>query len=238
MHIWAIADLHLSKSVPDKNMDVFGPGWSNYMERTHEHWKKSVSADDLVLIPGDISWAMKLEQAVIDLEWIDALPGTKVMIRGNHDYWWGSASKVRAVLPPSIHIIQNDAFTWHEFSIGGARLWDTSEYNFSGIHAEEFEVQVPFDQEKIYEREIGRLELSLKAMTTKKRLVMTHYPPISMDLKSSRVSKLLEHYHVSHCCFGHLHNIKKQTPFFGEARGVNYIFTAADYLEFKPCKIL
>lgn len=218
-------------------MDIFGPGWSNYMERIQTHWNACVLPDDLVLIPGDISWAMKLEQALIDLKWIDQLPGTKVMIRGNHDYWWSSASKVRAILPPSIHIIQNDAFTWNDYSIGGTRLWDTSEYNFSDAHIETFDHHVPDDQEKIYDRELGRLELSLKAMKTNKRIVMTHYPPISADLKESRVSKLLEKYHVSHCCFGHLHNIKKEISLFGEKNGVDYVFTAADYLEFKPQKI-
>ena len=237
MHIWAIADLHLSISVPDKNMDIFGPGWSNYMERIKLHWSASVANDDLVLIAGDISWAMKLEQAKIDLEWIDQLPGTKLMIRGNHDYWWSSASKVRALLPPSIHIIQNDAFVWHDYSIGGARLWDTSEYNFNAAHSEEFMKEISEEQEKIYDRELGRLELSLKAMRTNKRLVMTHYPPISTDLKPSRASKLLEKYHVSYCCFGHLHNIKKDPSLFGEKNGVKYIFTAGDYLEFKPYKI-
>ena len=241
LKIWAIADLHLAKGVPEKNMDVFGVCWTHYMERIELNWRSTVLADDLVLIAGDISWAMNIDQAKIDLDWIDSLPGTKVMIRGNHDYWWSSASKVRAALPPSLNIIQNDAFEWHDYSIAGARLWDTSEYTFGTLFSSVVKdvAEVLVDQEKIFVREINRLELSLKSMQQKKRLVMTHYPPISVDLKPSRISKLLEEYEVSHCVFGHLHNIKKQTPFWGKKNGVDYIFTAADFLEFKPyCIIL
>lgn len=233
MKVWAIADLHLAISVPEKKMDIFGSGWTNYMERIESNWRSVICSDDLILLPGDITWAMKLEQAIVDLEWIDQLPGTKVMIRGNHDYWWSSASKVRAALPASIHIIQNDAFEWHEMSIGGARLWDTQEYQFSKADP------IPNEEsEKIYERELGRLELSLKAMKHKKRLVMTHYPPIGPDLKPSRASKLLEHYGVSHCVFGHLHAITKNDKQWGNKNGIDYHLVAGDYLDFKPYCII
>lgn len=100
MAVWAIADLHLSFGIPDKSMDVFGPQWTDHAEHVKKHWLESISAEDLVLIPGDISWAMTPEQAKADLEWIHELPGTKVLLRGNHDYWWTSVSKVQKVLPP------------------------------------------------------------------------------------------------------------------------------------------
>ena len=105
MNIWAIADLHLAFGDPKKDMGVFGPSWEGYAEKIRTHWVSLVAPQDLVLIPGDISWAMDLQTARTDLEWIDALPGTKVMIKGNHDYWWSSLSKVRVMLPPNIHII-------------------------------------------------------------------------------------------------------------------------------------
>ena len=238
MNIWAIADLHLCKGVPEKNMEIFGDAWSNYMDRMAENWKKVVQDDDLVLLAGDISWAMKLEHAALDLDWIDALPGTKVMIRGNHDYWWSSASKVRSILPPSLHIIQNDVFNWEGISIAGARFWDTPEFNFIHCFAESFP-PLPID-EKIYKRELGRLEMSLKQLdqSAKCRIAMTHYPPIGTDLKPSAVSALLEEYNVQSCVFGHLHNIKEEAAQFGKKDGVDYIFVAADFLEFMPKKIL
>ena len=127
MTIWVLADVHLAFGNPKKSMEVFGPAWKDYPKRIKEAWERLVGPDDLVLIPGDISWAMKLEDALVDLDWIDRLPGHKLIIRGNHDYWWPSASKLRAVLPPTIHFIQNDAFEWNDITFGGARLWDTHE---------------------------------------------------------------------------------------------------------------
>jgi len=133
MKIWAISDLHLSFSVPNKTMDLFGPEWKDHPKKIAAAWDKTVSSNDLVLIPGDISWALRLEDALLDLEWIEKRPGTKVIIRGNHDYWWSSLSKVKKVLPPSIHLIQNSSVTIGEVSIAGARLWDSPEYSFDDI---------------------------------------------------------------------------------------------------------
>ena len=121
--IWALADLHLAHSVPSKNMAVFGPVWEGYMDKMAASWKELVKPDDLVLLPGDITWAMKLEEAKIDLAWIDSLPGTKVLIRGNHDYWWSSAKKMSEMFPPSVHFIHNNAYHFNDIAIGGSRLW-------------------------------------------------------------------------------------------------------------------
>jgi len=173
MAIWAIADLHLSFGVPEKTMEVFGPEWKSYGEKLQSNWIEVVQSDDLVLIAGDISWAMRPEEAQKDLDWIEALPGTKVMIKGNHDYWWSSLSKTKKILPPSIHIIQNDAFHWKEYTIGGARLWDTHEYTFDAyIDFQEAPVS-PSQQEKIFSRELDRLELSLKKLDPN---ATTHIP--------------------------------------------------------------
>ncbi len=251
MTVYALSDPHLSFGVPKKSMEVFGPLWANYTDKIETHWRAMVKPEDLVLIPGDISWATHLEDALVDLDWIDKLPGTKVIIKGNHDFWWESPKKLKAVMPPSIHFIQNDVFNWQGITIGGARLWDTEEYNFgSYIHfqenpraqkkaPEEFAAQKEQDQ-KIFERELQRLELSLKKLDpkAKTRIAMTHYAPISADLKPSRASQILEEHNIQICVFGHLHNLKKDAKLFGEARGVKYLLTSCDYLDFIPLKVL
>ncbi len=241
MKVWAIADLHLAFGDQSKSMDIFGPQWENYAEKIAANWKELICDEDLVLLPGDISWAMRPEQAVKDLEWIDRLPGTKVMIRGNHDYWWGSASKVRSILPKSIHIVQNDVFTFSDFSIAGARLWDTDEFHFKDYSEyRENPKAVPKEETedgKIFLRELQRLELSLQCLDpSKHRLAMTHYPPIGPDLQESKASKLLEKYGVEVCVFGHLHNLKN-IPEFGSKNGVRYYLTSCDCINFKPILI-
>lgn len=249
MAVWAIGDLHLSFGVPNKEMDVFGDEWIGFTEKIKHHWHSLISPDDLILIPGDISWAMTLEEAKKDLDWIHHLPGTKVCIRGNHDYWWSSISKIEKILPPSIHLIQNNAFHWKEFSIAGARLWDTSEYQFSQFidyqpnpRANQLISQEkdPAEAMRIFHRDLGRLEMSLKCLEKKPgiiKIAMTHYPPISGDLQDSQASKLLEKYHINTCVFGHLHRVKKEIPLFGEKNGIRYFLTSADYLNFKPLRI-
>jgi predicted phosphohydrolase len=246
--IWAIADLHLSFGVPDKSMDVFGPAWNNHAEQIAAHWKQTIHPEDLVLLAGDISWAMRLEDAKVDLEWIDQLPGTKVMIKGNHDYWWGSLKKLTEILPPSIHVIQNNAFLWKGVAVGGARLWDTPEYSFGKFvtfrenpkarDPEEI-IQEDFSQ-KIFDRELERLKMSLQALDPKAevRLAMTHYPPIGADLQSSRASQILEQHQIQTCVFGHLHNIETTHPLFGEKNGVRYLLTSADYIRFQPIAVM
>lgn len=251
MRIWAIGDLHLSFGVPNKSMAVFGPRWEGHAEAIETQWKATIHPEDLVLIPGDISWAMRLEDAIADLLWIDALPGTKVMIKGNHDYWWGSLKKIAEVLPPSIHLIQNNTFHWKDVAIGGARLWDTPEYSFDDLiefqenprqkstaSTEEL-IQEEFSQ-KIFDRELERLKLSLNGLRkdAKIRIAMTHYPPIGSAMASSRASQIIEQHGIHVCVFGHLHNIKANTPLFGTKNGVRYILTSSDYLHFHPIAIL
>jgi predicted phosphohydrolase len=231
-------------------MEAFGPSWAKYTDKIEVNWKKCIGENDLVLIPGDISWAMQLEQALIDLRWIDALPGTKVILRGNHDYWWSSASKLAKVMPPSIHFIQNNTFLWNEIAIGGARLWDTPEYTFSTYI--EFQanprqkIKSPKDlskekeeAERIFVRDLERLKLSLSLLPqdAKCKIALTHYPPIGADLTPSRASEILEAFKIDTCVFGHLHNVRKESLPFGSARGVKYIFASCDYLDFIPLKV-
>ena len=229
-------------------MDPFGVRWHDHANRLKENWIRLVAPDDLVLIAGDISWAKLLTEVQPDLAWIHALPGTKVMIQGNHDYWWGSLKKVRSILPPSIHVIQNDAFHWGDVSIAGSRLWDTPEYTFdSYIESTETPegiarlVEHPStDDEKVFSRELIRLEMSLQALNPEARLriAMTHYPPIGPDLAASRTSALLERYNVNLCLFGHIHSVIPDALPLGEKNGVRYLLTACDYLYCTPLKIM
>jgi uncharacterized protein len=240
MRVWAIADLHLSFGVPEKSMEVFG--WKDYAEKIEKNWREVVQEDDLVLVAGDISWAMKLDEAKKDLEWIAQLPGTKVMIKGNHDHWWSSLSKVQQALPSSVCVIQNNAFYRQGIAIGGARLWDSDEYNFDAcidFKPKERSEKEKLESERIFKRELERLEMSLKALPdeAKVRIAMTHYPPVGLKLFSSKASALLEKYGVSICVFGHLHNVKTKDPLFGTARGVTYYLTSCDYLNFQPLHI-
>lgn len=250
MSIWAIADLHLAFSVPSKTMELFGPAWKDWTQKIEANWRRLIKPEDLVLIPGDISWAMRPEEALIDLTWIDALPGTKVILRGNHDYWWGSNAKMAKLMPPSIHFIQNTVFLWNDIAIGGTRLWDTPEYNFAPFtivqpnpkeKTKEFKdpKAAQEEEEKIFIRELERLKLSLSQLPQEAnvKIAMVHYPPIGADLTASRASKILEDYHIDICVFGHLHSIRAHSLPFGKSRGVNYLLTSCDYLDFTPVKI-
>lgn len=242
--VWAIADLHLSFGTPNKKMDVFGPRWFDHAQRVKENWERLVHPDDLVLIAGDISWGMTPEQAQPDLDWIHSLPGTKAMVKGNHDYWWTSLKKLEKHLPPSIHLIQNNSYVWNDIAIAGTRLWDDIDFSFNDYiefvdtGAVKTAPEAPLDEDtaKIYHREVMRLENSLKSIPRHcaKRIVMTHYPPVGPTLQPSPASKLLEKYNINACVFGHIHSLKQDIPLFGTLNNVRYIFTACDYLNCTP----
>lgn len=247
MKIWALADLHLSGSNPEKDMSYFGPAWERYTERIEANWKTRIAAEDLVLLPGDISWAKTGEEAKVDLSRIDALPGTKVLVRGNHDYWWASNAKMERMLPSSIRFVHNNALSLFGVAIGGSRLWDSSEYDFEPFierkeNPKERKEGKPSEEEKekIFEKELERLERSLQSMdpSASFRIALTHYPPVGADLAPSRASALLEKYGIDVCVFGHLHSVKEGALPFGEARGVRYVFASADYVRFEPVNIL
>lgn len=248
MAIWALADLHLSFGVPNKEMDVFGSKWINHPDKIRTHWLENVKSEDLVLLPGDISWAMDIESALPDLEWIHALPGTKLMLRGNHDYWWTSLNKIEKVMPSSIRLLQNNAFRWGDIAIAGTRLWDTQEFSYQDYiefvdnpRANKLTERShePAEMERIFLRELGRLELSLKSLPkdAKVRLAITHYPPVGPHLDVSRASKLLEKFGISQCIFGHVHNLKQGISLFGTKNGIKYTLVACDYVNFHPILI-
>lgn len=243
MAVFTIGDLHLSFDTPNKSMDPFGPLWINHPARVKEAWLSLVKKEDLVLIPGDISWAKKVEGALADLKWIDDLPGTKVLIRGNHDYWWASLSKLNALGLKTVHFLHNSAYTWGDVTVAGARLWDSTSYNCQDCFVNPMMPRTDQEEkenEAIFQRELVRLEESLKAMDQKApiKIAMTHYPPTNPSLDRTVVTDLLEKYGVQFCLFGHLHSIREDKTFFGAARGVQYILTSCDFLRCTPLKII
>lgn len=230
MKVHAIGDLHLSGSL-SKDMDVFGREWENHAARIKSNWFNTVDDCDVVLIPGDISWATHLEDAVPDLEWISELPGTKLLVRGNHDYWWVSPAKVRRALPARMHIIQNDAI-----NIGGTV--------FCGSRGWVFPTGGPFSQEdqKIFEREKIRLRLSLeaaKALGGERIVVMMHYPPLYNSFPRTGFTDIIEEYTPAKVVFGHLHGrILEQIDLDSfKQNGIEYKLVSADYIGFKPVLI-
>ncbi len=254
MNVYAIADLHLSID-GKKPMDVFGPAWAGHTERLRRNWLETVEAEDLVLLPGDISWAMTLEQAMLDLEWIHQLPGIKVLVKGNHDYWWKSVSKVRAVLPRSLRVIQNDALLIGDVALAGTRLWQLPWVSTAGMpllvenppavvspvagRSKDLEVEM-----KHVRREIGRLELSLKhaaALGGRRLVAMVHYPPLDHRLEENEVTRLLERYGVTDCIYGHLHNLDPEGASVLASLclgGIGYRLVSCDFTRFQPVRIL
>lgn len=245
MHIYAIADLHLPFGCPEKDMTLFGPAWDHYTDKIETNWKKEITEEDFVLLGGDLSWASKLDQSLPDFDWIHKLPGQKIIIRGNHDYWWSTKSKMQAKLPSSIYPISKDAFNYKNFSVAGTRLWDSENYHFDPIiifqkNAPRPKKQALEKQREIYSKEVERLKLSLSKMdkNTETKIVLTHYPTISYDLSTSDFFQLFEEYRIDFSIFGHLHSVKKDIPLFGTKNHTTYLLTSCDYLNFKPIKII
>lgn len=231
MKIFAIGDLHLSVNNP-KPMDIFGPQWEGYVDKIFSDWREKVGEGDLVLLPGDFSWAMKLEDAKADFEMLKNLPGTKIMIRGNHDYWWPSISNLRKALPEKFYAIQNDAMKFGDVIVCGTRGWTVPEPN----------TQASEDDERIYKREVIRLELTLQAAKNlqkngEKIVCMMHYPPCNFHREESDFTRLIETYGVSTVVYGHLHGYKKVVPFF-KMNDVDYYLTSCDMIENKLVEIM
>lgn len=230
MNIYAIGDLHLPGR-QNKPMDIFGPEWKNHGERIARGWKEIVSEKDVVLVPGDLSWALKLEDAADDLGYLGRLPGKVIISRGNHDYWWQSIGKVRRVLPPHVSALQNDYVEVSDgLAICGTRGWD-----IPGV--ESFSAQ----DRKLYERELNRLKLSLKSATKNglvPLIVMLHFPPMTKYMMQTGFTELLETFNVRLCVYGHLHgDAGRRNAFTGKHRGVEYRLVAADAIDFKPVKV-
>ncbi|MDP8224626.1 MAG: metallophosphoesterase [Candidatus Lernaella stagnicola] len=227
MAFFALADLHLGFAV-DKPMDVFGPQWENHAAKIAAKWAEVVAADDVVLLPGDTSWAMRLSEVQPDLAFIADLPGRKILLRGNHDYWWNSINKVRAVLPPGMSAIQNDHLMVNGWAVCGARGWNIPN---SGLPGE--------DDPKIFLRERNRLEMSLNsAPPGAPKVVMMHFPPALAVGDEPGFVDLLERHDVVLCVYGHLHGTRDHAlGLQGVRNGVRYVLCAADAVDFTPVRL-
>lgn len=223
MKVFAISDLHLSIN-SNKPMNIFGPVWENYLDKIEQSWNKLVSDDDVVLISGDISWAMKLNDAIPDLNYISQFKGKKIILRGNHDYWWSSISGVRSVLKQNMFAIQNDAIKIGDTIFCGTRGWTVPETTH----------KTP-DDEKIYNREVIRLGLSLQdakrlQQNNEKIIVMMHYPPFNSKMEDNKFTNLIEQYGVKTVVYGHLHSYDKKQKLIVYKNNVKYYLTSCDLI--------
>ena len=230
MRLFAIGDLHLPGG-QEKPMDVFGDHWEGHFDRIAKDWRERVTDDDVVLIPGDTSWAMQLSDAVPDLQLIGGLPGRKLLIKGNHDYWWGGIGQVRRALPEGMMAIQHDVADLGDVVVTGTRGWafPTEETLLSA------------EDERIFNRELIRLELALsaaqRAAEGRPVLLMLHYPPLYQTERDTPFTRLIEKYPVHTVVYGHLHGAGIRAGFTGEWNGVRYMLTSCDALGFALAEI-
>ena len=255
MRLFALSDPHLAFGVPGRTMDRFGPEWKNHPEKIAAHWRATVGPRDVVAVPGDISWGKKLPVVMPDLEWLHDLPGIKVILRGNHDFWWPTNAILERELPPSLRFVHNNHVTVGPYTFFGSRLWDTTEYSLVDLIAwDPMKGPVPAanglmagvdekKQEEIYEHELQRLKMSLTGLPPRSgtgeggvRIALTHYPPLDHLLTPSRVSRLFAEVGARHVIFGHLHAVKPEWKgrAFGTLGETTYHLTSCDYLDFKP----
>ena len=227
MALYAIGDTHLSFGV-NKPMDVFGGGWTGYVDKLREGFSL-LEPEDTVVLCGDLSWGMSLEQAREDFAFLDALPGRKIILKGNHDYWWTTAAKMERFFQENgfstLELLHNNCRLYGEVALCGTRGWFYEE-DQGGHNA------------KIFNRELMRLETSLKAAGERERLCFLHYPPLYQGYRCQEILDLLSAYGVRRCCYGHLHGGSHRLAVSGAQNGVEYTLVAADYIGFTPKKIL
>ncbi len=236
MSIYAIGDTHLSlnKEV-EKPMDIFGPEWENHAERLKKEWEENITVEDVVIICGDISWALKLPEAMADLDFIHDLPGGKVLLKGNHDLWWTSIARLNK-LYEDLHFIQNDFYAVEGVAICGSRGWVCPGSEDFSSH-----------DRRIYEREIARMRMSLEAAELagfgkeQEGIIIgaMHFPPTNDSLEASGFTELFQEFGVKTVVYGHLHNGENHKKGLqGTYKGVEYKLVAFDYLKGKPVKLL
>lgn len=225
MALFAISDLHLSLGT-DKPMTVF-KGWDNYVERIETNWRKLISGEDTVVIPGDISWEMKLKNCAPDFGFIHRLPGKKIILKGNHDLWWESMTKMNAFLAEndfhSIRILHNNCYEYGDFAICGSRGWF---YDDSA-------------DKKVLDREAGRVRASLAeaAKTGKEPILFLHYPPLTVGSECEEIMSVIEEFSVRRCFYGHIHCGGRFSAFEGERRGTLFHCVSCDMMGFVPKRI-
>ena len=244
MRVFAISDVHLSLGVENKSMDVFGTGWARHIQRLQEGWRDTVAPGDLVLLAGDISWAMYRQDAREDLFFLHTLPGTKVLLRGNHDFWWTTVTQLRKFLVEreisGIEFLYNNACDAGAAILCGTRGWFLEEAQQNTV--------TPVDYEKLVNREAIRLELCLKEAERLQKLRLTtdgshvpihvflHFPPIYNSFRVQRFVELFHTYAIENVWYGHIHGNYTMPAQFTE-NGTTYHMIAADYLDFYPAKV-
>lgn len=225
MRFYAISDLHLSFGT-DKPMDIFGPEWEGHAERLRESWESLVRPEDIVLLPGDHSWAMRVSQAMPDLGFIARLPGTKIMVRGNHDYWWKrqGTGALRKIVDPSIVLLHRTSASYGPVGIAGTRGWRMEDGDGSEADSG--------SDERILARELGYLRESLAQIADAEvKMAMLHYPPFTAELEPTEFAAVLEEHGVDVLVYGHVHS---GGWLEGNVRGTEYHLVAADHLKFTP----
>ena len=224
MALYAMGDLHLCLGAP-KPMDIFGGAWVGYMEKLREGLKVLTPEDTLVLM-GDLSWALDLASSQADFAWINAIPGKKIILKGNHDYWWSTQAKFTKFCQENgfqdLYLLNNNCYEYEDTAICGTRGWFFEEER-SGQH-----------DEKVFRRELMRLEASLKAAGDRQKLVFLHYPPRYKGYTCREILELLEKYEVRQCFYGHLHGGSHKLAMEGTWDGIEYRLLSADYLGFRP----
>ena len=227
MALYAMGDLHLSLN-SDKSMDIFGDDWHDYVNRIREGFAP-LCDDDVTVLCGDLSWGMSLEESLLDFQFINALPGKKILLKGNHDYWWNTASKMKRFFAENgldtMEILHNNCLFYGDIALCGTRGW-FYELDNQGTH-----------DEKVLLREVGRLETSLKAAGEREKLCFLHYPPIYQGYQCPEMLELLDKYEVERCYYGHLHGYTHRRAFEGMRGKTEYALIAADYVAFQPVKI-
>lgn len=235
MSVFVIADLHLDIQSNEKSMEVFGNRWKDYVYKIQKNWNAVVAPSDTVIVPGDISWALNLEAALHDLKWIDSLSGKKILMKGNHDFWWSTSSKMQRFFCEncinSIDILNNSAIEVENYIIAGSRGWftDRSMQNASQL----------VDYEKILNREAIRLRMSLdrakklREETGKPILVFLHFPPVWSEFRCDEIFSLLHEYEITDCYFGHIHGCYS-VPAVWNYENIRFHMISADYLDFIP----
>lgn len=228
MALYTIADLHLACAV-NKPMDIFGGKWQNYMEKIQKHWMALVQPGDTVVIGGDLSWGINFEQSKADFAYLDRLPGKKIVLKGNHDLWWNTAKKMNAFVQENgfqnIKFLHNNCFFYDNIAICGTRGWFFEE-DFQQSH-----------DEKIFRRELMRLETSLKlgqAGGVQEIYCFLHYPPIYANFRCGEIIDLMKRYGVTRCIYGHLHSDSLRWAVTGQHEDIDFVLASGDYLDFTP----
>ena len=228
MALYAIGDLHLCLGAP-KPMDVFGGAWVNYMDKLKEGLSV-IGPEDTTVLLGDLSWALDLENAQADFAWINEIPGRKIILKGNHDYWWSTAAKFQKFCVENqfsnMFILNNNFYEYEDWAICGTRGWFFEESR-SSEH-----------DEKVFKRELLRLETSLRAAGDRNKMVFLHYPPRYKGYECQEILDLLQKYGVRRCFYGHLHGPSHKLAMEGVWDSVEFRLTAADYLNFTPFRVL